>query len=60
MKPRCKNEMMKSWEEKIKFKFGNNTNLYDFELVEGFEVNVPGVPDDHRKNLEDGFHTMEV
>jgi len=52
--------MMRTWEEKIKFKFGNNTNVDDFELVEGFEVNVPGVPDDLKKNLEDGFHTMEV
>jgi hypothetical protein len=60
MKPRSRNEMMRTWEEKIKFKFGNNTEVEDFEFVEGFEVNVNGVPDDHKKHVEDGFHTMEV
>lgn len=44
--------MLRTWEEKIKFKFGNVTNL------EGCEVNVPGIPDDPDKNIEDCFHTM--
>ena len=44
--------MFRTWEEKVKFRFGNNTNL------EGCEVNVPGIPDNRAKNIEDCFHTM--
>ena len=44
--------MLRTWEEKVKFKFGNVTNL------EGCEVNVPGIPDNPAKDIEDGFHTM--
>jgi len=44
--------MFRTWEEKVKFRFGNNTNL------EGCEVNVPGIRDNPKKNIEDCFHTM--
>ncbi|KAF8245037.1 actin-like ATPase domain-containing protein [Wilcoxina mikolae CBS 423.85] len=53
MKPRSKHEMMRTWEEKVKFTFGNTT---DPEAV--YEVNVPGVPDNDDTNIEDGFHFM--
>ena len=44
--------MFRTWEEKIKFRFGNNTNFEDLE------VNVPGIADNPEKNIEDCFHTM--
>jgi hypothetical protein len=47
--------MMRTWEEKIKFTFGSNTELED----DGYEVNVPGIPDNDETNVEDGFHTMQ-
>lgn len=46
-------KMMKSWEQNVKFLFGNTVG------IEGFEVSVPGVGDDEDKNIEDGFHTMQ-
>jgi hypothetical protein len=46
--------MMNSWEQKVKFMFGNTTGL------EGFEVHLLGVKDNPRKNIEDCFHTMEM
>jgi len=46
--------MMRTWEEKVKFMFGNTT---DTEGV--YEVYVPGVPDDDTTNVEDGFHFMK-
>ncbi|KAF8243917.1 hypothetical protein K440DRAFT_611241 [Wilcoxina mikolae CBS 423.85] len=52
MKPRSRNEMFRTWEEKVKYKFGNINNH------EGFEITVAGVPDDESKNVEDGFHTI--
>jgi hypothetical protein len=54
MKPRSKIEMMSSWEQKVKFIFGNTPGL------EGFEVNLQGVKNDRRKNIEDCFHTMQM
>jgi hypothetical protein len=44
--------MFRTWEEKVKYKFGNTNNH------EGFEITVAGVPDDESKNVEDGFHTI--
>ncbi|KAA8913169.1 hypothetical protein FN846DRAFT_916415 [Sphaerosporella brunnea] len=53
MKPRCKNEMMRTWVENVKLKFGNRTA---FE----YDVSVHGVPDDEDTNVEDGFHSMDL
>ena len=50
--PRSKAEMMRTWEEKVKFKFGCGDND---DLL---EVTVPGVPDDPDLDIEDGFHCM--
>jgi hypothetical protein len=43
--------MMRTWEEKVKFKFGLSTTL---------EVVVPGVRDNAEKRIEDCFHTMRT
>jgi hypothetical protein len=34
-------------------RFGNTTS------DESYEVNVPSIPDNERKRVEDGFHAME-
>jgi hypothetical protein len=44
--------MLRTWEEKVKFKFGSKTDL-------DFEVTVPGIPDDEENNVEGGFYTMK-
>jgi hypothetical protein len=44
--------MFQTWEEDVKFKFGNKTGL-------DYEVTVPGVPDDEDNNVEGGFYTMK-
>jgi hypothetical protein len=54
MRPRAKNEMMSSWERKVKFKFGNTTG------PDGFEVHVLGLPDSKEHNIEENFHSMET
>lgn len=47
---------MRTWEEKVKFRFGN----VDFDDEEdGWEVSVGGMPDNAAKNVYDGFHTMK-
>jgi hypothetical protein len=47
--------MMRTWEEKVKFRFGN----VDFDDEEdGWEVSVGRVPDNTAKKVYDGFHTM--
>jgi hypothetical protein len=46
--------MFRTWEEKVKFRFGNNTNL------EGCEVNVPGIPNNPAKNIEDWLNSMRL
>lgn len=51
MKSRSKAAMMRTWEERVKFKFGNTSA--------DLEVNLPGVPDNPAKNIEENFHTME-
>jgi hypothetical protein len=55
MKPRTKNEMMTSWEQKVKFKFGNVASG-----MEGYEVHVLGLPDSMEKAIEEGFHSIET
>ncbi|KAI5807184.1 hypothetical protein EDC01DRAFT_638392 [Geopyxis carbonaria] len=52
MKLRSKREMFRSWEQGVKFKYGNRVG------IEGYEVHVLGVPDSDEKNIEDGFHSM--
>ena len=54
MRPRTKNEMMSSWERKMKYRFGNASG------PEGFEVQVLGLPDSRELNIEEGFHSMET
>ncbi|KAI5783433.1 hypothetical protein FPQ18DRAFT_356158 [Pyronema domesticum] len=51
MKPRSRKEMFRTWEEKVKFAFGNTKDT-------SYEITTPGVPDDLSKNVEDGFHTI--
>ncbi|KAF8245501.1 actin-like ATPase domain-containing protein [Wilcoxina mikolae CBS 423.85] len=53
LKPRSKHVMMQSWEESVKFAFGNMTE------EDEYYVNVPGMRDDEDNNIEDGCHTME-
>ncbi|KAL7275881.1 hypothetical protein RUND412_001158 [Rhizina undulata] len=49
MRPVAKREMMRQWEERVKFKFS------DSEDIESFEVYIPGVPDNETIGLEGGF-----
>ncbi|KAF8242419.1 actin-like ATPase domain-containing protein [Wilcoxina mikolae CBS 423.85] len=49
---RSKKQMILSWEDNVKFKFGN-------EASEEYEVSLPGVPDDPYKKIEDDFHTIQ-
>ena len=46
--------MMRTWEEKVKFKFGNAIS------EDALEVTVAGVADNPAHNVEDGFHSMEA
>ncbi|KAL7276607.1 hypothetical protein RUND412_000411 [Rhizina undulata] len=52
MKPVAKREMMRQWEDKVKFTFADAGN------VEYFDVYIPGVPDDEEKGLEAGFLSL--
>ena len=45
--------MMRTWEEKVKFKYGVRRPGGD-----DFEITVAGVPDDELNGVEDGFHTI--
>ena len=54
MRPRVRNEMMSSWERKVKYRFGNTTG------PEGLEVHVLGLPDSRELNIEENFHSMET
>jgi len=45
--------MMRSWEEAIKFQFGNTSE------EEEFFVSVPGVPDNEETDVESGHHMMQ-
>ena len=54
-RPKSRNEMVRTWIEKVKFKFGNSSNSN-----EGGEVMVPGINDNTALNIEDGFHTMKA
>ncbi|KAF8244868.1 hypothetical protein K440DRAFT_646743 [Wilcoxina mikolae CBS 423.85] len=53
MKPRSKHMMMKSWEETVKFTFGN------LDAEHEYYVNVPGIRDNEEANVQDGCHTMQ-
>ena len=52
MKTRSHREMMRSWEEQVKFKFGSEAS--DTE----FDVSVHGVADSVQNQVDDGFHSM--
>ncbi|KAL7276608.1 hypothetical protein RUND412_000412 [Rhizina undulata] len=52
MKPVAKREMMRQWEDKVKFKFADVNNM------KYFDVYIPGVPDDEEKGLEAGFFSL--
>jgi hypothetical protein len=45
--------MMRSWEEAVKFQFGNTSE------EEEFFVSVPGVPDNDETDVESGHHMMQ-
>ena len=45
--------MMRTWKEKVKFKYGVRRPGGD-----NFEITVAGVPDDELNGVEDGFHTI--
>ncbi|KAF8534217.1 hypothetical protein BDD12DRAFT_757493 [Trichophaea hybrida] len=55
MSERSRKEMMRIWEEKVKFRFGNVD--YDDD-EDGWEVSVQGIPDNDATNVYDNFHTM--
>ena len=44
---------MQSWEESVKFSFGNKNE--DDEFL----VSVPGIQDDEDSNINESYHTME-
>ena len=46
--------MMRTWEEKVKFKFGNAIG------EDALEVTVPGVADNPALNITEGFHSMKA
>ncbi|KAF8541135.1 hypothetical protein BDD12DRAFT_830367 [Trichophaea hybrida] len=56
MKLKPRREMMRTWEEKVKFTFGNHTNTDD----NTYDVFVPGVLNNERARVQDNIHTMEV
>ena len=45
--------MMRTWEEKVKFKYGTQRPGSD-----SFEITVAGLPDDELNGVEDGFLTI--
>jgi hypothetical protein len=51
--------MMRTWEEKVKFRFGNVDFDDDDDEEDGWEVSVQGVRDDKETNVYDNFHTMK-
>jgi len=44
---------MQTWEDNVKFKFGNNVS------GEEYEVSVHGVPDNKDKKIEDDYHIIQ-
>ncbi|KAL7268268.1 hypothetical protein RUND412_009117 [Rhizina undulata] len=52
MKPVARKEMMRQWEEKVKFKFA------DSEDTKFYDVVLPGVPDNDEKGLQAGFLSL--
>lgn len=51
MSVRSRTQMMNSWINDVKFRFGNTSQTE-------FDVSVPGVADDDEKGVDSGFHTM--
>jgi hypothetical protein len=47
--------MMTSWEQNVKFKFGTMMSG-----IEGFEVDVLGLPDSEEKAIEECIHSIET
>ncbi|KAL7275880.1 hypothetical protein RUND412_001157 [Rhizina undulata] len=52
MRPIAKREMMRQWEEKVKFKFADSNE------IENYEIYIPGVGDNEEKGLEAGFLSL--
>lgn len=52
MRPRSRDEMMRSWIEQVKFKFGSEASDTEFEVA------VPGVADSVQNQVEDNYHTI--
>lgn len=52
MKPRPHDEMMRSWIEQVKFKFGSEASDTEFEVA------VPGVADSVQNQVEDNYHSI--
>lgn len=57
MRINAKEEMMRTWVEKVKFSFGHEEDGYADDY---YEVTVGGVPDNEKKSIEGGFHTIET
>ncbi|KAA8895128.1 hypothetical protein FN846DRAFT_922535 [Sphaerosporella brunnea] len=53
MKPRARKEMMRTWAENVKFKFGNTTTF-------AYDVSVHGVPDNEATNVDDGEDVKRI
>ncbi|KAF8542373.1 hypothetical protein BDD12DRAFT_876723 [Trichophaea hybrida] len=53
MKARSKSRMMRTWVKEIKFIFGNVGDEYIYEVA------VPGISDNEKANVEDGYHTIQ-
>jgi hypothetical protein len=45
--------MMRTWEEKVKFRFGSCHEEQEYE------VSVFGIPDNDQANVHDGFHIIQ-
>ncbi|KAF8243913.1 actin-like ATPase domain-containing protein [Wilcoxina mikolae CBS 423.85] len=56
MKLKPRREMMRTWEEKVKFTFGNHIDTED----NTYDVFVPGVLDNERARVQDNIHTMKT
>ncbi|KAI5856586.1 hypothetical protein BZA05DRAFT_204555 [Tricharina praecox] len=53
MMPRSRAAMMRSWEETVKFKFGNEAPFSNYD------INVPGVADNEELKIGEGWHNMQ-
>ena len=55
MRPKAKAELLRTWEEKVKFFFREKDSTGD---EEDYEVSVHGLEDNEDLSIEDGFHKM--